>query len=387
MKPLNKILTVSAAFVLSYMPILANTFPSESSPWERTSIRTAPISGLAATFAAYDNFLGDIECSHGTWFALEAGYDGLFSLSSLTVKENFEVAVFRSETMDFQQELKTGNAFLLGYTSVKQGKACKLDQNTNEDEFESSLFQLLKGQYVLVFIGAVHEASTDFSPELKASKTLQARKLVAPFEYRFKPNEAFVRFVVRDAKTGLPVKSKINVTGLKKLDNVYNASELTFDLINGKKAQISFDASGYFSKELLGFEVVMGRNNIITVLLYPFDLSKNMKLNGVQFEEGTHRFLASAYVDLDKLVSLLEANSSMEIEVEGHVNAVGSNSKGAQKLSELRAKAVRDYLVEKGIETNRIQFVGYGNSNMIYSNPQTPEQEQANRRVEIKFLD
>jgi outer membrane protein OmpA-like peptidoglycan-associated protein len=387
MKILSKLFAMSAVLSAFNISVLGNSIPNTISEWGRVSIKTEPISGLATTFAAYDSFLGDIDATHGAWFLLEAAYDGVFSLNSQTSKDELEVAIFRAETQDFVVDLKTGNAFLLAFSKLKKGVALKLDRTSNEDEFPPELFQVLKGQYILVFVGGKTETLLDFTPELKASKSLEARKLLAPYAYVLKANEPVVKFSVRDAKTGLPVKAKINVSGLKKLDNVYNASDLTFDLVNGKKAQISFDAPGYFSQEMAGYEVVMGKNNVITVLVYPFNLSENMKLNGVQFEEGTDRFLASAYNDLDKLVSFLNANSSIDIEVQGHVNAVGNNSKGAQKLSERRAKAVKDYLVEKGIDSNRVQHVGYGNTEMVFQDPQTPEQEQANRRVEIKFLD
>jgi outer membrane protein OmpA-like peptidoglycan-associated protein len=112
-----------------------------------------------------------------------------------------------------------------------------------------------------------------------------------------------------------------------------------------------------------------------------------MRLNGVQFEEGSDQFLPSAYRELDQLVSIMTVHASLEIEVEGHVNAPGEGSKAAQKLSERRAKAVRDYLVERGIDSKRISYVGYGNAYMIYKNPRNEQEEQANRRVEIKFID
>jgi len=386
---MNIIKNFSVAICLTFTYVYAAfavEIPTEVSSWDRVSVKTEAISDLAKNFMAYD-YMEEMEVSQGAWFVLEAAHDGTFSLTSQTAKEAIDLAVFRAETIDFATELKAGTAFLLGYSTVKKGNTLKLDKNTDDEVFAPELFQVMKGQFILVFVGSNASVALDFAPELKASKTLEARKKLVPYEYRLQSTLPSLKFALRDAKTGLPVKAQINVTGLKKLDNVYNASDLVLDLVSGKKAIITYDAAGYYNAEMTGFNAVLGRDGVITVLLHPFELSENMKLNGVQFQEGTDRFLESAYKDLDKLVSFMNANTTIDIEVEGHVNAKGDNSKAAQKLSEKRAKAVRDYLIEQGIDPKRVAYVGYGNARMIYQDPQTDEQEQANRRVEVRFLD
>jgi outer membrane protein OmpA-like peptidoglycan-associated protein len=51
-----------------------------------------------------------------------------------------------------------------------------------------------------------------------------------------------------------------------------------------------------------------------------------------------------------------------------------------------RAVAVKNFLIENGIEMNRIQYLGYGNSKMIYPDPKIEDEHSANRRVEIKIM-
>jgi OmpA-OmpF porin, OOP family len=68
----------------------------------------------------------------------------------------------------------------------------------------------------------------------------------------------------------------------------------------------------------------------------------------------------------------------------GHVNAPDmKNIRQLKKLSQERAEAVKKYLVEKGIESNRISCTGAGNSQMKYRKPMTEMQNEENRRVEI----
>ena len=74
----------------------------------------------------------------------------------------------------------------------------------------------------------------------------------------------------------------------------------------------------------------------------------------------------------------------MQIEISGHTDDKGSDTYN-QKLSENRAKSVVDYLTEKGIKKERLEFKGYGESQPISSN-ETEEGQQLNRRIEFKIL-
>ena len=74
----------------------------------------------------------------------------------------------------------------------------------------------------------------------------------------------------------------------------------------------------------------------------------------------------------------------MEVEIEGHTDNVGTDAMN-QKLSNDRAKAVRDYLVSKSISSKRLKTVGYGKSKPIASND-SEEGRAQNRRVEFTIL-
>jgi len=71
------------------------------------------------------------------------------------------------------------------------------------------------------------------------------------------------------------------------------------------------------------------------------------------------------------------------ITVEGHTDSTGS-AQYNQRLSELRANAVRDLLVKDGVPANRIDTKGYGASDPVANNS-TPEGRQANRRVQLEI--
>ncbi|MEM0899706.1 MAG: OmpA family protein, partial [Pseudomonadota bacterium] len=71
--------------------------------------------------------------------------------------------------------------------------------------------------------------------------------------------------------------------------------------------------------------------------------------------------------------------------VEGHTDSRGSRSLN-QGLSDSRANAVRDYLVNAGVSADRLQAQGFGEANPIASN-QTPEGRAQNRRIELTVVE
>ncbi len=87
-------------------------------------------------------------------------------------------------------------------------------------------------------------------------------------------------------------------------------------------------------------------------------------------------------VELDKLIQLLNENPNLKVEISGHTDNVGSPADNLV-LSNNRAKAVVNYLVSKGINTNRLSFKGYGETKPIADN-KTDEGRAQNRRTEMK---
>ena len=102
----------------------------------------------------------------------------------------------------------------------------------------------------------------------------------------------------------------------------------------------------------------------------------------VLFASDKSELLPIAKERLDQVaVALQNTDPSQTMVVEGHTDSVGVDAYN-QTLSEDRAKAVRDHLVSKGVEANRISAVGKGESVAISDNT-SPEGRANNRRVEI----
>src|SRR5215467_12048165 len=104
-------------------------------------------------------------------------------------------------------------------------------------------------------------------------------------------------------------------------------------------------------------------------------------MSDVLFKTGSFELLAGARERLAKVSGIVIAHPGLKLEVEGHTDSVGGDDYN-QQLSEKRAGAVRDYLVQQGISGDGIVSRGLGKTQPVATND-TPEGRQQNRRVEL----
>lgn len=103
---------------------------------------------------------------------------------------------------------------------------------------------------------------------------------------------------------------------------------------------------------------------------------------GVLFASGKSELLPTAQLKLNSVAdSLTQQDPESKIVVEGHTDSQGSASYNMD-LSQRRAQAVRDYLVSRGIASDRVTSQGYGFARSIADN-KSAEGRANNRRVEI----
>jgi len=104
------------------------------------------------------------------------------------------------------------------------------------------------------------------------------------------------------------------------------------------------------------------------------------RLEGVHFETSSATIDPDSFPRLDRVVEYLEHKPDARIRISGHTDNVGDPRRN-QRLSERRARAVREYLVSKGIEGSRIEAVGYGDTQPLAPND-SEEGRARNRRIE-----
>jgi outer membrane protein OmpA-like peptidoglycan-associated protein len=106
-----------------------------------------------------------------------------------------------------------------------------------------------------------------------------------------------------------------------------------------------------------------------------------ISMSDVLFDTGKYSLQSGAREKLAKVAGILLAYPTLNIEVGGYTDNVGSDQLN-QTLSENRASSVRDYLVQQGVATDSVTAKGFGNTMPVASNDNSAGRQQ-NRRVEL----
>jgi outer membrane protein OmpA-like peptidoglycan-associated protein len=120
---------------------------------------------------------------------------------------------------------------------------------------------------------------------------------------------------------------------------------------------------------------------------------KNIIVKNMNFVGGMHTLVPSGKFATQKLLQTMKDNPTLKIEIQGHICCGKPNEDGLDfetneyKLSENRAKAVYNYLVENGIDASRMTYIGKKGEFPIVTPEITEADRNKNRRVEVKIID
>ena len=104
-------------------------------------------------------------------------------------------------------------------------------------------------------------------------------------------------------------------------------------------------------------------------------------LRGVHFDFNKANIRPGDAAVLDEAAATLKANPNITVDVNGYCDAIGGEEYNL-RLSDRRANAVVEYLVQQGVPASRLVPHGYGKTNFVAPND-TPEGRAQNRRVEL----
>jgi outer membrane protein OmpA-like peptidoglycan-associated protein len=197
---------------------------------------------------------------------------------------------------------------------------------------------------------------------------------------------------VLNAKTNKPVVADIVFEdlngGVSKGEATSNAKTGQYRVVlpYGTNYGLHAKAKGFVSVnenlELVNFSTYTEVQK--NLLLVPIEVGEAIQLNNVFFEQGKPALQPESYLELDRLVQILNENPTMEIELAGHTDNLG-NPTSLVVLSQNRVGTVKKYLVSKGINANRITGQGFGGKKPLVKND-TEEHRKMNRRVEFKIV-
>ena len=116
-------------------------------------------------------------------------------------------------------------------------------------------------------------------------------------------------------------------------------------------------------------------------------------LENIYFFPGRHIVRPESDQTLNKLYLALEAHPKIRVSIEGHVCCVSSKVIDALdedtrrlELSVNRARAIREYLIKRGLDADRFEYRGFGHSRPVVWPERTEEDANKNRRVEIRII-
>lgn len=157
-------------------------------------------------------------------------------------------------------------------------------------------------------------------------------------------------------------------------------------LPSGKSYGFSIQAEEYpFYSEILIIPAEYNYSEITKdIYLEKIAVGSKIVLNNIFFDFNKASLRENSIAELNRLVKMMEKNTSLKIQISGHTDSVGSDSYN-QDLSERRASSVVKYLIASGIEARRLKYKGYGESQPISDNS-TEEGRQMNRRTEFEVL-
>lgn len=324
--------------------------------------------------------LASIDSKNTLWCSYIAPKSGTLEINASVETGYLQMVIFEQQGIDICGEIKSGIAemkrVMLSKNNQKVGLRTDVDSN-----YQYSL-HLDQDQKIYVLFSTNEKESKQLSIDWTFEEdqyTPAEERVVDRRDDDFAPT---LTFSVRDAESGLPLIAGLVIEGHRDLQGMYTGSDFLFSISSNSDLTISCDLEGYFFHDSV-YEISANEDQEIYIVLDPVSSGKSLHIEEIQFVPGTSEILKSSEPKLRRLKDFLALNSELEIEIQGHVFAMGENSFAAQKVSEARAKRVLKYLTDNGIDRNRLTAVGYGNTKPIYEDPIRTHQEQANRRVEI----
>jgi flagellar motor protein MotB len=188
-----------------------------------------------------------------------------------------------------------------------------------------------------------------------------------------------------------PVVAKISFLDPESGENIAfilsdTLGSYTAKLPAAKVYGVEINASGYLY--YLDILDLTGADNMekihLDFYLKPVEVGTKVVLDNIYFETGKAVLRPESFDALDQVFRFLQNNPRIRLEISGHTDNTGS-LRVNQRLSRDRAKAVVDWLVQKGIPTDRLVYEGYADSQPVAPN-NTPEGREKNRRVEFKVI-
>lgn len=191
---------------------------------------------------------------------------------------------------------------------------------------------------------------------------------------------------VVDARTNKGVRANIHYSSIPtgSIHGDFYDSTFSFQIFGTARYQVTAEAEGYTPKTLILDPKEMNDDSVLVKDIRLTPKGDAIRLTHLIFAQGKAEIESQSFGELDGIAMMMQENTNMVIQLEGHTDQVGSSDANL-KLSQERVDAVKKYLVKKGVSKNRIKTKAFGGSKPL-RNEMTPDARTLNRRVEMRIL-
>lgn len=236
------------------------------------------------------------------------------------------------------------------------------------------------------FYFTIDSESRDLFYARSANRDLNMQDLYSfPLPMEAQPgSRTTVRGSLTDSLTGKPFRGIVSIIDLD--DGIEVAPKFLrpdgsfeFDLINNNNYLLVIQGDDFFRIEEMFY-----LNGPMELHKTTEPIASRVKFESIEFENGLYDLKTEMYGDLNKIVNFMYDNPDFRLRISGHTDSFGSEEFNL-KLSRLRAKSIRDYIVVfGGVEEERVEYEGYGSSMPIVKEL-TEADKALNRRVEFEI--
>ncbi|WKK80266.2 OmpA family protein [Marivirga arenosa] len=237
----------------------------------------------------------------------------------------------------------------------------------------------------------------EVEPEVEKSMTASSQSVLAIATNSNQSNKKAarekiqVKFQVVDGFTGAELKPQLLIKGVNEMSKS-SYSEIVMSKTSTYKTKLYKDSiytvdisvEGYLDDFQTIKTDTISDNQTVKLELLSLTKGTTIQLKSVLFKRGTSTIMDGSFEELDRVYSMLKKNPNVEIELSGHTDNTGS-AKLNIELSQERSDRIKQYLVDKGIDSKRLESKGYGGARPIASN-KSEATRKLNRRVEFTII-
>ncbi|MEP7195335.1 MAG: OmpA family protein [Saprospiraceae bacterium] len=360
-------------------------------------IYSSDIKGGKGEYDLYISFL-----RNGTWtYGTNLG-------DKINTEGNEKFPVWNADTLYFSSDYLPGFGGLDIFKTWKDNNGewvspqrLEYPINSGSDDFNFSIDPTFKAEdsiilKALISSNRIENNGDDIFEVIKINKPLYlktekhySKKIIAKINY-FKTS-AYSANLKEEPLDSISLK----IDSEPSLIQTGNKNSITLELLEGQTYLFLSGRKGYLNNKLeiqtesyTDFSVDTIINLTYNIQLVPFEFNKEFLLENVYFDYDKAEIRNDAKPALDKLFELLLSNPRIKVQIAAHTDCRGEADYNLN-LSEKRAKSVRDFLIQKGVNSENLDYKGFGESEHIIDckcENCTEEQHQLNRRSTFRIL-